>query len=171
MRISLNWINELVDIKYVNFSQLIEKLTLGGFEVENTFEILIGQEKDTILEISATANRSDSLSTRGIAAEIVTLLNKVHIFNIYETEFFDPIITLQNCFSNSEILDEQNCSIFLTITAENIENITSPKWLKQKLISSGLEPSNTLSDFQNFILLETGYPVEFYDLEKNKKRS
>ena len=170
MRISLNWINELVDIKYVNFSQLIEKLTLGGFEVENTFEILIGQEKDTILEISATANRSDSLSTRGIAAEIVTLLNKVHIFNIYETEFFDPIITLQNCFSNSEILDEQNCSIFLTITAENIENITSPKWLKQKLISSGLEPSNTLSDFQNFILLETGYPVEFYDLEKIKKK-
>ena len=41
MRISLNWINELVNIKDVNFSQLIEKLTLGGFEVENTFEILL----------------------------------------------------------------------------------------------------------------------------------
>lgn len=170
MRISLNWINELVNIKDVNFSQLIEKLTLGGFEVENTFEILIGQQKDTILEISATANRSDSLSTRGIAAEIVTLLNKIYIFNFYETELFSPIKTLENCFANSKLLDEQNCSIFLTVTAENIEDKTSPEWLKQKLIGSGLEPSDTLCDFQNFILLETGYPIEFYDLEKIEQK-
>ena len=38
--------------------------------------------------------------------------------------------------------------------------------MKEKLISSGITPSNDLLDFQNYILLETGYPFEFYDLEK-----
>jgi hypothetical protein len=38
MEISLKWINELVNIETVSLDYLIEKLTLGGFEVE---EILV----------------------------------------------------------------------------------------------------------------------------------
>jgi hypothetical protein len=34
MQISLKWVNELVNIETVNLNYLIEKLTLGGFEVE-----------------------------------------------------------------------------------------------------------------------------------------
>jgi phenylalanyl-tRNA synthetase beta chain len=34
------------------------------------------------------------------------------------------------------------------------------------LSQSGLVPTNNLLDFQNYILLETGYPFEFYDLNK-----
>jgi phenylalanyl-tRNA synthetase beta subunit len=47
-----------------------------------------------------------------------------------------------------------------------LTNFTVPKWLKQKLIKFRITPSNNLLDFQNYILLETGYPFEFYDLEK-----
>jgi phenylalanyl-tRNA synthetase beta chain len=52
------------------------------------------------------------------------------------------------------------------MTVENLTNFTVPKWLKQKLLSSGITPTNNLLDFQNYILLETGYPFEFYDLDK-----
>jgi phenylalanyl-tRNA synthetase beta subunit len=55
---------------------LIEKLTLGGFEVEEILEIEINNEKRITLDISATANRSDSLSIHGISLEIAALLNK-----------------------------------------------------------------------------------------------
>jgi hypothetical protein len=34
MQTSLKWVNELVNIESVNLDYLIEKLTLGGFEVE-----------------------------------------------------------------------------------------------------------------------------------------
>ena len=34
MQISLKWVNELVNIEKINLDYLIEKLTLGGFEVE-----------------------------------------------------------------------------------------------------------------------------------------
>nr|WAJ48339.1 Phenylalanine--tRNA ligase beta subunit [Haslea ostrearia] len=52
------------------------------------------------------------------------------------------------------------------MTIDNLTNISSPNWIKQKLISSGFSPTNNLLDFQTYILLETGYPFEFYDLEK-----
>ena len=58
MQISLNWINELVDIEAVKLDDLIEKLTFGGFEVEEVFEFEINNQNQTILDISATANRS-----------------------------------------------------------------------------------------------------------------
>ena len=37
---------------------------------------------------------------------------------------------------------------------------------KKNLLSSGIIPSNDLLDFQNYILLETGYPFSVYDLGK-----
>ena len=50
MQISLKWINELVNIESINLDSLIEKLTLGGFEVEETLEIEI--ENQTITKAS-----------------------------------------------------------------------------------------------------------------------
>jgi hypothetical protein len=65
MEISLKWINELVNIETVSLDYLIEKLTLGGFEVEEILEVEIENQKQLVLDISATANRSDSLSIQG----------------------------------------------------------------------------------------------------------
>jgi hypothetical protein len=45
MQISLKWVNELVNIKTVNLDYLIEKLTLGGFEVEEILELEINNQK------------------------------------------------------------------------------------------------------------------------------
>ena len=76
MQISLKWINELVNIKTIKLDDLIEKLTLGGFEVEEILEVEINNQKQITLDISATANRSDSLSIQGISTEIAALLNQ-----------------------------------------------------------------------------------------------
>jgi hypothetical protein len=56
MYTSLDWINELVSLETVQLNDLIDKLTLGGFEVEETLEIEINKQKKTVLDISATAN-------------------------------------------------------------------------------------------------------------------
>ena len=39
MQISLKWINELVNIETIQLDDLIDKLTLGGFEVEEVLEV------------------------------------------------------------------------------------------------------------------------------------
>jgi phenylalanyl-tRNA synthetase beta chain len=164
MQTSLKWINELVNIETVNLDYLIEKLTLGGFEVEEIFELNINNQQEIALDISATANRSDSLSIQGIANEIVALLDK----SIKPANYSIPDLSWKSNIENlSETIEnEQNCSTFITMTVENLNDVTVPKWIKNKLISSGVTPTNNLLDFQNYILLETGYPFEFYDLDK-----
>ena len=170
MQISLNWINELVDVENTDLNTLIEKLTLGGFEVEDTFELLIGNKKETIFDISATANRADSVSVKGISKEIGALINIPERKNVYSSNYFEPEKVIDNAFAKIEKSNNNHYSTFITISIENITSIESPNWLKQRLISSGIEPSNNLLDFQKYILLETGYPFEFYDLDKIKAK-
>ena len=172
MQISLKWINELVDIEKVSLTELIEKLTLGGFEVEKIIDVDIEKEKTIALDISTTANRSDSLSIQGISLEIGALLDKKPKISNYTNTVLSWETSLEELEKNN--LLNNNCSDFIALTIENITDFKSPKWLKQKLIASGLVPEDTLIDFQNYILLETGYPIEFYDLDqifKNLNRS
>ena len=164
MQISLKWINELVDIQTISLESLIEKLTLGGFEVEEILEIEIDNEKTMALEISTTANRSDSLSIQGIALEMAALLQKPLKTSPFTNLPLDWNQKIQKLAQNN--LVSKDCSEFITLTIENLNHFDSPKWLKEKLLGSGIIPENTLLDFQNYILLETGYPIEVYDLEK-----
>ena len=164
MQISLKWVNELVDIETVKLDTLIKKITLGGFEVEEILEIEKKNQKQIALEISATANRSDSLSIHGISTEIAALLNetlKIPNYTLKNKNWKKTIHTKIQDFSN-----DYNCSIFIAITIENLTNKTVPKWITEKLINSGIVPSNDLFDFQNYISLETGYPFQFYDIKK-----
>ena len=168
MQVPLEWIKELIDIETVELDELIERLTLGGFEVEEILEVEVNKKKQTILDVSATANRSDSLSIQGISLEMASLLNKqvnqlAYAKKIKEWE--------QKIYSKVEpILSELDCSTFLAMQVDNIDNFTVPSWIREKLISSGVIPTNNLADFQSYLLLETGYPFSFYDFNKIKKQ-
>lgn len=168
MQISLKWINELIKIETIDLEKLIEKLTLGGFEVEEILEVNINNQKQTVLDISATANRPDSLSIYGISMEIAALFDQsVRMLNYtFPNKNWTQLIEKN---SNSFTTDS-DCSMFLAVIVENVTTKSSPRWMQQKLQSSGLVPSNNLIDFQNYILLETGYPIEIYDLEKIKSK-
>ena len=168
MQISLKWVNELVNIETINLENLIEKLTLGGFEVEDILEIEIDNEKRITLDISATANRSDSLSIQGISLEIAALLNQLPKISNYSTKDFIWSEAVKGLSKN--FLKENNCLEYLAVSIENINQSSSPKWLKEKLLSSNVTPENNFKDFQNYIVLETGYPFEFYDFEEIKNK-
>lgn len=164
MQISLKWVNELVTIEKIDLEYLIEKLTFGGFEVEEILAVEINNEKTITLDLSTTANRSDSLSIQGISTEIAALLNtpsNLSKYSIKNLNWKEQIDSLCPFVSN-----QKDYSTFLAITIENLTNFTIPQWVKQKLIYSGVTPLNNFLDFQNYLLLETGYPFEFYDLEK-----
>ena len=168
MLISLEWLNELIDLKTVNFEDLLETLTLGGFEVENSYELNINNKKDTIIDISTTPNRSDTLSFKGIANEISSLTNKFSKLSKYGNKICDAENLIINSILKISNLDKKkkNYSIFCTFTVENIKTFYSPNWLKQKLLRIGIEPSNNILDLKDYIRLETGYPFEIYDLDK-----
>lgn len=166
MQIPLKWINELVNVESINLDDLIEKLTLGGFEVEEIIELEIEGQKQLALDISATANRSDSLSIQGIATEIAALLNKPTTFSTYSLQTSNWKQQLSDSITTISNEENSDYSTLLGIIVENLTDFTVPKWIKQKLISSDITPVNNLLDFQNYILLETGYPLALYDFNK-----
>ena len=165
MYTSLDWLNQLVNVKTIQLEDLIDQLTLGGFEVEETLEVDVNNKKQTILDISATANRADSLSIKGIAKEITALLNQQTFNSSYTNPNLEYPKIIKDVISLAEPTTDY--STFITVSIENLTDFTIPKWLTEKLVCSKLEPSNTLLDFQTYVLLETGYPFEFYDLNKN----
>nr|YP_009029269.1 phenylalanine-tRNA ligase beta subunit [Didymosphenia geminata]AGH28800.1 phenylalanine-tRNA ligase beta subunit [Didymosphenia geminata] len=164
MQVPISWINELVQLENIELESLIEKLTLGGFEVEEIFHLEINNQKQIALEVSSTANRSDSLSIQGLSKEISALVNrpiKIADYLLKPTNW-KKYIDLKT----QPITTDSNCSTLLAIKIENFSKIAIPKWVTQKLLSSGIVPLNNLLDFQNYVLLETGYPFCFYDFDK-----
>lgn len=125
MQISLKWVNELINIETVNLEYLIKKLTLGGFEVEEVIEIELHKNKRITLDISATANRSDSLSIQGISFEIAALLDQIPKVSKYSIHEFIWSKNIEILSENS--LNNNNCSEFLGISVENITALISPK--------------------------------------------
>jgi phenylalanyl-tRNA synthetase beta chain len=164
MQVPLHWINELVKLEPTELDFLIEKLTLGGFEVEEILQVELNNQQETALEISATANRADSLSIQGISKEIAALIDKP----IKPSEYSKELTSWKDLIeSNTRPLPiNSNCSTFLAVIIENVSQITIPKWITQKLINSGQVPFNNVLDLQNYVLLETGYPFGLYDFEK-----
>lgn len=165
MQISLQWINELVELETIKLEELIDRLTFGGFEVEDILEIPLSDYKTTTaLEISSTANRSDSLSIQGLSLEVSALLNQIPKKLKYSEKTSFWAQKFGDIEPKNNISEE--CLGFIGISIENVNDFTSPKWLQQKLLASGLPVENNLLDFQNYILFETGYPIEVYDLDQ-----
>jgi len=164
MQISLKWINEIINIQNINLDYLIEKLTLAGFEVEEIIEVEENNKKIITLDISSTANRSDSLSINGISREISTILDKPYKLSKYLKQNLNWEEKFSKHFVSS--VTQIETSIFLAITVENLKNTNPPIWLTNKLKTCGIIPQNNFLDYKSFILLETGYPMEFYDLHE-----
>ena len=118
MQISLKWVNELINIETVNLDYLIDKLTLGGFEVEEIIEIEVNKKKFITLDISATANRSDSLSIQGISLEIAALLNEIPKNFKYSMPI--PSWSEKSQSLSKRILPATDCSGFTAVTIENL---------------------------------------------------
>ena len=154
MQISLKWIQELLDIETVKLDNLVEKLTLTGFEVEEIKAIEINKKKQIVLDVSATANRSDSLSIQGLSTEMATILDNSIQISPYLKKITSSFNSIDKLFK--PILGDTNCSIFVSVIIENLTDITVPRWLKTKLISSGISPLNNLLDFAVISFLSIG---------------
>lgn len=119
---------------------------------------------DEIVDFDLTANRGDLLSILGMAYELGA---------IYDKEVKD--IDLAHKENNENINDSfkvevntDNCSIFLAKKVKNIKIKESPLYIKNRLIASGIRPINNVVDISNYVMLETGQPLHFYDVDTLK---
>ena len=116
---------------------------------------------DSVIDFELTANRGDLLSILGMAYEVSS---------IYDKEVTIPDISHKE--SESDIskefetkVDTDNCTVFLTRKVKDVQIKESPEFIKNRLIASGIRPINNVVDISNYVMLELGQPLHFYDAD------
>lgn len=117
------------------------------------------QLDDEVIDFELTSNRGDLLSILGMAYEIGALYNKkVKDIDLTFKENNEDI-------NNSFMVDVKtdNCPLFLAKKVKNVTIKESPDFIKNRLIASGIRPINNVVDISNYVMLETGQPLHYYD--------
>jgi len=117
---------------------------------------------DEVIDFELTANRGDLLSILGMAYELGAIYDKkVKEIDLSYKETSDDI---NNSFKLN--INTQNCSLFLAKKVENVQIKESPDFIKNRLMSSGIRPINVVVDISNYVMLECGQPLHFYDYDR-----
>ena len=117
---------------------------------------------DSVIDFELTANRGDLLSILGMAYEIGAIYDKkVKAVDLTHNEQGENI----NKNFKTEVKTE-NCKMLLVKKVENVEIKESPAFIKNRLIASGIRPINNVVDISNYVMLELGQPLHFYDADR-----
>lgn len=149
---------ELLDINSTSHEGIEELPADFSLDEENILTKL-GYE-DTILDLSIYANRPDCLAMFSLAKEMSAILNRECILPSYEGaskigKKSDVCVQLQT----------RSCPHYLAKQIGKVTIKDSPLWLKAHLRSQGIASINNVVDISNYVMLETGQPLHFFDAE------
>ena len=137
-------------------AELGEDAEIGGDPIKYL------QMDDGVIDFELTANRGDLLSILGMAYEVGAIYDKkVKDVDLKHKELGEDI----NKTFKTEV-KTANCSKLLVKKVENVKIEESPIFIKNRLIASGIRPINNVVDISNYVMLELGQPLHFYDADK-----
>ena len=117
---------------------------------------------DEIIDFELTSNRGDLLSILGMAYEVGAIYDKkVKDIDLSYDEIDDSISGKLDLKVNTD-----SCKLFLAKRVNNVVIKESPLFIKNRLMASGIRPINNVVDISNYVMLETGQPLHFYDADR-----
>ena len=121
--------------------------------------VYLGLE-DTLYELDIHKHRNnDCYYHIGFAYEISAILNrKVKLPDLSYKEDEDNI---NNHFKLE--VETSKCPYYLAKMVTNVEIGESPDFIKRRLLSVGMRPINNVVDISNYVMLEFGQPLHFFD--------
>ena len=114
----------------------------------------------TLYELDIHKHRNnDCYYHIGFAYEIAAILNrKVTLPNMtYKTSTDDV-----NNYISVEV-DTLKCPYYTGRMATNLKIKESPRFIKKRLLDAGMRPINNVVDISNYVMLEFGQPLHFFD--------
>ncbi|MFI3284007.1 MAG: phenylalanine--tRNA ligase subunit beta [Erysipelotrichaceae bacterium] len=116
---------------------------------------------DVVLDASQTPNRADCMAMWSVAKEVGAVLRREVKLPVCEGA--------SNVGEKSDLIihsTSKNCQHFLGKVINKLVIKESPEWMKNYLHAAGIKSINNVVDISNYVMLETGQPLHFYDLNK-----
>jgi len=118
---------------------------------------------DTLYDLDIHKHRNnDCYYHIGFAYEIACILNrKVTLPNL-------DFQTVKDSIDNHFKLDvkTKKCSYYMAREVRNVKIGESPDFIKKRLIAAGMRSINNVVDISNYVMLEFGQPLHFFDKDK-----
>ena len=119
--------------------------------------------EDTLYELDVHKHRNnDCYYHIGFAYEIAAILNrKVTLPVDNYNEINDDI----NKHFKLEV-ETSKCPYYLAKMVTDVKIKESPDFIKKRLVAAGMRPINNVVDISNYVMLEYGQPLHFFDKDK-----
>jgi len=123
-------------------------------------------EDDYVFEIGLTPNRADATGHIGVARDLITVLNLSQPAQLIKPSVDEFKIDNNQLPILVEVQDANLCPRYSGVTLSGIEVKESPEWLRNSLLSIGINPINNIVDITNYVLHETGQPLHAFDADQ-----
>ena len=120
---------------------------------------------DTILDIGLTPNRADCNAMWNVAKEVGAVLHRPVKWPAYEGA---SQVGEKGSFKVES--KTEKCPAFVGKVVNHVKVGPSPKWMRNYLNAYGIKSINNVVDISNYVMVETGQPLHFYDLSKLNPR-
>lgn len=151
-----------VDRKWLSQKQLegIAELADDAPVGETNIAVYAGLD-DTILDVSLTPNRADCSAMWNMAMEVGAILKRAVTLPDWKGAIDEGIEG-----SVKVEIQTPKCSRYMGKVIRHVQIGPSPKWLQNRLRTAGINSINNIVDISNYVMLETGQPLHFYDLAR-----
>jgi phenylalanyl-tRNA synthetase beta chain len=126
-------------------------------------------EKDHVIEIGLTPNRSDAFSHIGVARDLSAALSAVYKIDL---ELKKPVAQFQPPATSHQpttvSVEDAACPRYSGVNIAGVKIAESPDWLRNRLKVIGIRSINNVVDITNFVLHEYGQPLHAFDADKIK---
>ncbi|MCR5067050.1 MAG: phenylalanine--tRNA ligase subunit beta [Erysipelotrichaceae bacterium] len=145
----------LTDEQLAGIEVLPEDAEVGNKEVLKYLGL-----DDVIYDVSLTPNRADCYSMWAFAKDVGAILGKKVTLPDYR---YRADVKKADLTVRSET---EKCPYFYGKVINHVEIKPSPLWMQQALHAAGVKAINNVVDISNYVMLETGQPLHFYNLAK-----
>ena len=143
------------------YNRGIEELDKNVKVGEDAFSYLGYDDTQYELDIHKHRN-NDCYYHIGFAYEIGAILNRE--VKLPEDNFSEIDDSIDKHFSLK--VDTDKCPYYLAKMVTGVKVGESPDFIKKRLISAGMRPINNVVDISNYVMLEYGQPLHFFDKKK-----